>query len=101
MSTVALGVAVAVGGLATTGFVAIFLIGYLFLAGVVGIATLHSVRHAVTAEVVRVIVVRRLELRRERARAHDDGERWGTEERRSRRRGTLRKALRGLTRTSA
>lgn len=72
MSTLALAVAVVVGGLATNEYVELFLIGYLALAGVLGAVTLIAIRLAVTAEVVRVIVVHRLELRRDSSREHVD-----------------------------
>lgn len=101
MSMVALAVAVVIGGIAMNDYVLAFLVGYLVLAGIVVIATHFSVHRSVTAEVVRVIVVRRLELRQEAAHAHDDGERFGIEVRRTRRRGALRRALRRLTRSSA
>lgn len=72
ISVIALAVAVVVGSLATHDYVALLLIGYLVLAGVLSTVTLIAIRQAVTAEAVRVIVTRRIEQRDHRARAAAD-----------------------------
>lgn len=98
MSTLALAVAVVVGGLATNDYVGLFLIGYLVLAGVLGAVTLVAIRLAVTTEVVRVIVDHRLESQRDANRERRDLERSGRTDVHTGRRMTLRRALGLLTR---
>jgi len=94
VSTLALAIAVVVGSLATNDYVALLLIGYLLLAALLGTVTLIAIRQAVTAEIVRVIVVHRLELKRSRARA-DAARSAAAASRASRRKLSLR-ALLGL-----
>ena len=69
MSVLALAVAVVIGSLASNDAIAVLLIGYLIAAGLLGTVTLIAIRLAVTAEVVRVVVDYRLELRRVERRA--------------------------------
>lgn len=72
MSGLALAVAVVVGSLATNDYVALLLIGYLVLAGLLCILTRVAIARAVTAEAVRVIVVHRIDRRESRAQADAD-----------------------------
>ena len=72
MSGLALAVAVVVGSLSTNDYVALFLIGYLFVAGFLCIDTLVAIRRAVTAEAVRVVVVHRVGRKESRAQAYAD-----------------------------
>lgn len=72
MSGLALAVAVVVGSLSTNDYVALFLIGYLFVAGFLCIVALVAIRRAVTAEAVRVVVVHRVGRKESRAQADAD-----------------------------
>ena len=75
MSVLALAVAVVIGSLASNDAIAVLLIGYLIAAGLLGTVTLIAIRLAVTAEVVRVVVDYRLELRRVERRARAESSR--------------------------
>ena len=75
MGVLALAVAVVIGSLASSDAIAVLLIGYLLVAGLLGTVTLIAIRLAVTAEVVRVVVDYRLELRRVERRARAESSR--------------------------
>lgn len=94
MSMLALAVAVVVGSLATNDYVALLLIGYLVLAGILGTVTLFAIRQAVTAEAVRVIINHRLEQKESAGRA--DAVRRVAEASRTRRKRPFLRELLGL-----
>ena len=71
----ALDVAVVIGSLASGDAITLLLIGYLIAARFLGTVTLIAIRLAVTAEIVRVIVDYRLELRRVERRARAESSR--------------------------
>ena len=75
MGVLALAVAVVIGSLASSDAIAVLLIGYLLVAGLLGTVTLIAIRLAVTAEVVRAVVDYRLELRRVERRARAESSR--------------------------
>ena len=75
MGVLALAVAVVIGRLASSDAIAVLLIGYLLVAGLLGTVTLIAIRLAVTAEVVRAVVDYRLELRRVERRARAESSR--------------------------
>ena len=75
MSVLALDVAVVIGSLASGDAITLLLIGYLIAARFLGTVTLIAIRLAVTAEVVRVVVDYRLELRRVERRARAESSR--------------------------
>lgn len=75
MGVLALAVAVVIGSLASSDAIAVLLIGYLLVAGLLGTVTLIAIRLAVTAEVVRAVVDYRLALRRVERRARAESSR--------------------------
>ena len=95
ISILALAVAVIVGSLATHDYVALLLIGYLVLAGILGTVTLVAIRQAVTAEAAHAIVARRIEQRDYRARTAAD--RRAAEARRATRKRHFLRNLLGLS----
>lgn len=62
LSVLALAVAVVIGGFGANEYLALFLIGYLFIGGALGLVGIRLMQHAATAEIARAVVERRLVL---------------------------------------